>query len=76
MHCVSVSGVGFSFMFSWVLMGVVTVTFVVGGNVEKLVCETYKSRELFKARLQKQNIYNTKHNTPLHFIMLLYGDSQ
>ncbi|KAK3535979.1 hypothetical protein QTP70_023719 [Hemibagrus guttatus] len=34
------AGVGFSFMFSWVLMGVVTVTFVVGGNVEKLVLDT------------------------------------
>ncbi|MCI4379674.1 hypothetical protein PGIGA_G00231000, partial [Pangasianodon gigas] len=42
------AGVGFSFMFSWVLMGVVTVTFVVGGNVEKLVCEPFHSRELFK----------------------------
>ncbi|TSV81516.1 Prominin-1-A [Bagarius yarrelli] len=34
------AGVGFSFMFSWVLMGVVTVTFVLGGNVEKLVLDT------------------------------------
>lgn len=51
MHCVSLSGVGFSFMFSWVLMGVVTVTFLLGGNVEKLVCEPLHSRELFKARL-------------------------
>ncbi|XP_046698785.1 prominin 1 b isoform X4 [Silurus meridionalis] len=41
-------GVGFSFMFSWVLMGVVVTTFVTGGNVEKLVCEPLASRQLFK----------------------------
>ncbi|KAG9339866.1 hypothetical protein JZ751_022371 [Albula glossodonta] len=34
------AGVGFSFIFSWVLMGVVTASFVVGGNVEKLVMDT------------------------------------
>ncbi|XP_017547549.1 prominin-1-A isoform X4 [Pygocentrus nattereri] len=42
------AGVGFSFLFSWVLMGVVTATFVVGGNLEKLVCEPFNSRQLFK----------------------------
>ncbi|KAI1887300.1 hypothetical protein AGOR_G00188870 [Albula goreensis] len=42
------AGVGFSFIFSWVLMGVVTASFVVGGNVEKLVCEAYETRQLFK----------------------------
>ncbi|KAI4886972.1 hypothetical protein NFI96_001948 [Prochilodus magdalenae] len=34
------AGAGFSFLFSWVLMGVVTATFVVGGNLEKLVLDT------------------------------------
>ena len=43
------SGVGFSFLFSWILMGVVTATFLVGGNVEKLVCEPFHTKELFKA---------------------------
>uniref|UniRef100_A0A8B9HIB2 Prominin 1a n=1 Tax=Astyanax mexicanus TaxID=7994 RepID=A0A8B9HIB2_ASTMX len=42
------AGVGFSFLFSWLLMGVVTATFLVGGNVEKLVCEPFSSRQLFK----------------------------
>ncbi|XP_072520287.1 prominin-1-A isoform X3 [Salminus brasiliensis] len=42
------AGVGFSFLFSWVLMGVVTATFLVGGNLEKLVCEPFNSRQLFK----------------------------
>uniref|UniRef100_A0A4W4G7W0 Prominin 1 b n=1 Tax=Electrophorus electricus TaxID=8005 RepID=A0A4W4G7W0_ELEEL len=42
------AGVGFSFLFSWVLMGVVTATFVLGGNVEKLMCEPFHSRQLFK----------------------------
>ncbi|XP_064811032.1 prominin-1-A-like isoform X5 [Oncorhynchus masou masou] len=42
------AGVGFSFLFSWILMGVVTATFLVGGNVEKLVCEPFHTKELFK----------------------------
>lgn len=43
-----VSSVGFSFIFSWVLMGVVVTTFVVGGNIEKLVCEPLANRQIFK----------------------------
>ncbi|CAB1337402.1 unnamed protein product [Coregonus sp. 'balchen'] len=43
------AGVGFSFLFSWILMGVVTATFLVGGNVEKLVCEPFHTKQLFKA---------------------------
>ncbi|XP_041705465.1 prominin-1-A isoform X5 [Coregonus clupeaformis] len=42
------AGVGFSFLFSWILMGVVTATFLVGGNVEKLVCEPFHTKQLFK----------------------------
>uniref|UniRef100_A0A3P8RN71 Prominin 1a n=1 Tax=Amphiprion percula TaxID=161767 RepID=A0A3P8RN71_AMPPE len=42
------AGVGFSFIFSWVLMGVVTSLFLAGGNMEKLVCEPFHSKELFK----------------------------
>uniref|UniRef100_A0A8C5BA99 Prominin 1a n=1 Tax=Gadus morhua TaxID=8049 RepID=A0A8C5BA99_GADMO len=42
------AGVGFSFLFSWLLMGVVTAAFLVGGNLEKLLCEPYHSKELFK----------------------------
>uniref|UniRef100_A0A674PMU7 Prominin 1 b n=1 Tax=Takifugu rubripes TaxID=31033 RepID=A0A674PMU7_TAKRU len=42
------AGVGFSFIFAWVLMGVVTTLFVVGGNVEKLLCEPLANRQLFK----------------------------
>ncbi|XP_066516144.1 prominin 1 b [Hoplias malabaricus] len=41
------AGVGFSFIFSWILMGVVVTTFVIGGNVEKLVCEPLASKQLF-----------------------------
>lgn len=51
------AGVGFSFMFSWILMGVVTVTFVVGGNLEKLACEPFHSRQLFKV-LDTPNLVN------------------
>ncbi|KAM3613304.1 uncharacterized protein V6R79_023685 [Siganus canaliculatus] len=42
------AGVGFSFIFSWVLMGVVTTIFLAGGNIEKLVCEPFHTKELFK----------------------------
>ncbi|XP_077059901.1 prominin 1 b isoform X7 [Siphateles boraxobius] len=42
------ASVGFSFIFSWVLMGVVVTTFVVGGNIEKLVCEPLANRQIFK----------------------------
>ncbi|KAF1565296.1 UNVERIFIED_CONTAM: Prominin-1-A, partial [Eudyptes pachyrhynchus] len=42
------AGVGFSFLFSWVLMIVVVLAFVAGGNVEKLVCEPFEEKTLFK----------------------------
>ncbi|XP_071600005.1 prominin-1 isoform X5 [Heliangelus exortis] len=42
------AGVGFSFLFSWVLMIVVVLTFVTGGNVEKLVCEPFEDKSLFQ----------------------------
>ncbi|CAN9514597.1 unnamed protein product [Ophioblennius macclurei] len=42
------AGVGFSFLFSWVLMGLVTIIFLTGGNLEKLLCEPFHSKELFK----------------------------
>ncbi|NXP33641.1 PRM1A protein, partial [Leiothrix lutea] len=42
------AGVGFSFLFSWLLMIVVVLTFVTGGNVEKLVCEPFEDKNLFK----------------------------
>uniref|UniRef100_A0A8C6SJN4 Prominin 1 b n=1 Tax=Neogobius melanostomus TaxID=47308 RepID=A0A8C6SJN4_9GOBI len=42
------AGVGFSFLFAWVLMALVTTLFVVGGNVEKLVCEPLANRQIFK----------------------------
>ncbi|XP_029997147.1 prominin 1 b isoform X2 [Sphaeramia orbicularis] len=42
------AGVGFTFIFAWVLMAIVTTLFVVGGNVEKLMCEPLANRQLFK----------------------------
>uniref|UniRef100_A0A8C2ZHG1 Prominin 1 b n=1 Tax=Cyclopterus lumpus TaxID=8103 RepID=A0A8C2ZHG1_CYCLU len=42
------AGVGFSFIFVWVLMAIVTTLFVVGGNVEKMMCEPLANRQLFK----------------------------
>ncbi|CAJ1059100.1 prominin-1-A isoform X4 [Xyrichtys novacula] len=42
------AGVGFSFLFSCVLMGVVTLIFLAGGNMEKLFCEPFHTKEVFK----------------------------
>uniref|UniRef100_A0A8C2IT04 Prominin 1a n=1 Tax=Cyprinus carpio TaxID=7962 RepID=A0A8C2IT04_CYPCA len=52
------AGVGFSFLFSWVLMGMITALFLVGGNLEKLVCEPFQTRQLFKV-LDTPNLVNT-----------------
>ncbi|XP_053110093.1 prominin-1 isoform X5 [Hemicordylus capensis] len=42
------AGVGFSFLFAWALMLIVVVTFITGGNMEKLVCEPFEDKTLFK----------------------------
>ncbi|NXN24741.1 PRM1A protein, partial [Nycticryphes semicollaris] len=42
------AGVGFSFIFSWLLMLLVLITFVLGGNVYVLVCESWRSQQLFQ----------------------------
>ncbi|XP_032881697.1 prominin-1 isoform X4 [Amblyraja radiata] len=42
------AGVGVSFIFSWLLMLVVVVTFLAGGNVERLSCQSFKDKSLFK----------------------------
>uniref|UniRef100_A0A8C8YW80 Prominin 1 n=1 Tax=Prolemur simus TaxID=1328070 RepID=A0A8C8YW80_PROSS len=41
-------GVGLSFLFCWLLMIIVIVTFVIGTNVEKLICEPYASTKFFQ----------------------------
>lgn len=41
-------GAGFSFLFSWILMIVVLVLFLVGGNGYTLFCKPLKSGELIK----------------------------
>uniref|UniRef100_A0A8D1SBG7 Prominin 1 n=1 Tax=Sus scrofa TaxID=9823 RepID=A0A8D1SBG7_PIG len=41
-------GVGFSFFFCWLLMTLVVLSFVLGANMEKLVCEPYQSKKLFQ----------------------------
>ncbi|KAI4572189.1 hypothetical protein MJT46_005257 [Ovis ammon polii x Ovis aries] len=47
-ECDSYSGAGFSFFFSWMVMTIVVLTFVAGGNMEKLVCEPYRNKKLFQ----------------------------
>ncbi|XP_051020847.1 prominin-1 [Acomys russatus] len=42
------AGVGFSFLFCWILMILVVLTFVVGTNVEKLLCEPYANKKLLQ----------------------------
>ncbi|XP_072726774.1 prominin-1-A-like [Ciconia boyciana] len=42
------AGVGFSFIFSWLLMLLVLITFVLGGNTYMLVCESWRSQQLFQ----------------------------
>uniref|UniRef100_A0A8C5P0E4 Prominin 1 n=1 Tax=Jaculus jaculus TaxID=51337 RepID=A0A8C5P0E4_JACJA len=42
------TGVGLSFLFCWILMIIVVFAFVIGANVEKLVCEPYTNRKLFQ----------------------------
>ncbi|KFP71064.1 Prominin-1-A, partial [Acanthisitta chloris] len=42
------AGVGFSFIFSWLLMLLVLITFVLGGNVYVLICESWHNQQLFQ----------------------------
>ncbi|XP_042141882.1 prominin-1 isoform X2 [Peromyscus maniculatus bairdii] len=42
------TGVGLSFLFCWILMILVVLTFIVGANVEKLLCEPYANKKLFQ----------------------------
>lgn len=42
------AGVGFSFLFCWILMILVVVTFFVGAHVEKLICEPYANKQLLQ----------------------------
>ncbi|XP_056137385.1 prominin-1-A [Lampris incognitus] len=51
------AGVGFSFIFSWVLMAMVTAAFLAGGNMEKLVCEPFHTKQLFQV-LDTPNLVN------------------
>ncbi|TFJ97150.1 Prominin-2 [Platysternon megacephalum] len=41
-------GVGFSFLFSWLLILLVFATFLVGGNVQTLVCKNWANQEIYK----------------------------
>ncbi|XP_004942263.2 prominin-1-A [Gallus gallus] len=42
------AGVGFSFIFSWLLMLLVLLTFFLGGNIYMLVCDSWRSQQLFQ----------------------------
>ncbi|NXK54432.1 PRM1A protein, partial [Chauna torquata] len=42
------AGVGFSFIFSWLLMLLVLIAFLLGGNAYVLVCESWRSQQLFQ----------------------------
>ncbi|KAJ7397564.1 prominin-1-A-like protein [Pitangus sulphuratus] len=42
------AGVGFSFIFSWLLMLLVMIIFLLGGNVYMLFCESWRNQQLFQ----------------------------
>ncbi|NXH36926.1 PRM1A protein, partial [Myiagra hebetior] len=42
------AGVGFSFIFSWLLMLLVMIIFVLGGNIYMLFCESWRNQQLFQ----------------------------
>uniref|UniRef100_A0A8C2JSZ2 Prominin 1 b n=1 Tax=Cyprinus carpio TaxID=7962 RepID=A0A8C2JSZ2_CYPCA len=63
------ASVGFSFIFSWVLMGVVVTTFVVGGNIEKLVCEPLANRQIFKVLVYYSIMRN---NNLILYVFILF----
>ncbi|NWZ71331.1 PRM1A protein, partial [Acrocephalus arundinaceus] len=42
------AGVGFSFIFSWLLMLLVMITFVLGGNIYMLFCDSWHNQQLFQ----------------------------
>ncbi|NXD91616.1 PRM1A protein, partial [Chaetorhynchus papuensis] len=42
------AGVGFSFIFSWLLMLVVMILFVLGGNIYMFFCESWRNQQLLK----------------------------
>ncbi|NXW04958.1 PRM1A protein, partial [Fregetta grallaria] len=42
------AGVGFSFIFSWLLMLLVLITFMLGGNIYMLVCDSWRTQQLFQ----------------------------
>lgn len=42
------AGVGFSFIFSWLLMLLVTIIFVLGGNIYMFFCESWHNQQLFQ----------------------------
>ncbi|CAM4636065.1 unnamed protein product [Lepidochelys kempii] len=41
-------GIGFSFLFSWLLILLVFATFLVGGNVQTLLCKNWANQEIYK----------------------------
>ncbi|NWV37303.1 PRM1A protein, partial [Grantiella picta] len=42
------AGVGFSFIFSWLLMLLVLIIFVLGGNIYMFFCESWRNQQLFQ----------------------------
>ncbi|XP_026570895.1 prominin-2 [Pseudonaja textilis] len=43
-----IMGVTFSFLFSWILILLVSVTFLIGGNIQTLVCKPWADREILR----------------------------
>ncbi|XP_039180080.1 prominin-2 isoform X2 [Crotalus tigris] len=43
-----ITGVTFSFLFSWILILLVAGTFLIGGNIQTLVCKPWASQEIYR----------------------------
>ncbi|XP_069773748.1 prominin-2-like isoform X2 [Narcine bancroftii] len=69
------AGVGFSFIFSWLLILLVFVTFFVGGNVRTLACKPWETGEIYQVvddLAEQSNILNLSNifRAPISFSTL------
>ncbi|XP_053306428.1 prominin-1-A-like [Spea bombifrons] len=69
------AGTGFSFLFAWLLMLVVGVLFIVGGNSYTLVCKPWSNKQLFTFLDTQVNLSETLNISNVN-ISSIYSDCQ
>ncbi|CAH2322952.1 prominin-1-A-like isoform X1 [Pelobates cultripes] len=69
------AGTGFSFIFAWLLMLVVVVLFIIGGNSYTLFCKPWANNQLFQFADTQVNLSQTFDISGLN-ISSLYGNCQ